>query len=459
MKSRFSFYGVICMLGLVWIGLGGCGESSRDPTMTGASPVRTPPIPPTEVANALRSLCDQMQSQVNNAAMALEQISPTNDTRRRTLRWRIQTAEICSKANNRDNALAGLIELWYWTVTLHVHFTSGTGKDVFGANQALVIKRVEMLSAAAEKMVRRAVPPERFHDLENQIRAASADGDAFLSGDPQHANPLGTLLEVTKLESLLNLTLSPFDAFSGVKTGGQAAEHLAVTADRAVVLMANYPQLIDWHLQAAALELQGQDTIQALLTEVRRSNASIEAALILARDVPEEIKRSNASIETALTLVRELPAQVRKEGVALLDQSRPAQADVRDTLRALTEAATALERLNTGVDQLIGRFTPAANVVPGTAPLAPPLLDGPPARPFDIREYTAALNAATSAAKDLRAAVFASEQLLASPAIPTRLTETKATAQNLIAIIAATVIAVLIIATTCVVVGARLLRR
>jgi hypothetical protein len=458
MNSRLSMYGVLSMLGLLLIGLAGCGESSRDST-TGTSPVNAPPIPPTEVANALRSLCDQMQSQVNNAAMALEQISPTNDTRRRTLRWRIQTAEICSKASNRDNALAGLIELWYWTVTSQVYFTTGSGKNVFGANQTLVVERVEKLSVTAEKMVRRAVPPERFNDLEKQIRAASADGDAFLSGDPQHANPLGTLLEVTKLESLLNLTLSPFDAFSGVKAGGDAAEHLAVTADRAVVLMANYPQLIDWHLQAAVLELQSQDTIQALLAEVHRSNASIEAALALARDLPAEIHRSNASIETALTLVRELPAQVRKEGVALLDQSRPAQADVRDTLRALTEAATALERLNTGVDQLIGRFTPVANVSPGTAPITPAPVDGPPARPFDIREYTAALNAATSAAKDLREMVSASEQLLASPAIPARLTETKGTAQNLIAIIAAWVIAVLVIATACVVVGVRLLRR
>ena len=438
MKSRFRIYGVICMLGLVLIGLAGCGESSRDPTTDGQSSRKAPPIPPTEVANALRSLCDQMQSQVNNAAMALEHISPTNDTRRRTLRWRIQTAEICSKATNRDNALAGLIELWYWTVTLHVHFTSGTGKNVFGAQQALVIERVEKLSATAEKMVRRAVPPERFNDLEKQIRAASADGDAFLSGDPQHANPLGTLLEVTKLESLLNLTLSPFDAFSGVKAGGDAAEHLAVTADRAVVLMANYPQLIDWHIQAAALELQSQDTVQALLAEVRRSNASIEATL---------------------TLARELPAQVRKEGVALLDQSRPAQADVRDTLRALTEAATALERLNTGVDQLIGRFAPATNAASETAANTRAPSAGPPARPFDIREYTAALNAATSAAKDLREVVSASEQLIASPAVPARLSETKSTAQNLIAIIAAWIIAVLVIATACVVVGVRLLRR
>ncbi len=459
MKSQLSIYGVLGMLGLLLIGLGGCGESSRDSTTAGTSPVKAPPIPPTEVANALRSLCDQMQSQINNAAMALEQVSPTNDTRRRTLRWRIQTAEMCSKASNRDNALAGLIELWYWTVTAHMHFTSGTGKDYFGTNQGLVIARVEKLSATAEKMVRRAVPPERFNDLEKQIRAASADGDAFLSGDPQHANPLGTLLEVTKLEGLLNLTLSPFGAFSGVKAGGDAAEHLAVTAERAVALLGNYPQLMDWHIQAAVLELQSQDTVQDLLAEVRRSNASIEAALVLARDVPAEIKRSNASIEAALTLVRELPAQVRTEGIALLDQSRPAQADVRDTLRALTEAATALERLNSGVDQLIGRFTPATSAAAETAVNAPAPSAGPPARPFDIREYTAALNAATSAAKDLREAVSASEQLIASPAIPARLTETQNTAQNLIAIIAAWIIAVLVIATACVVVGVRLLRR
>ena len=428
----------LALISLVLIGLCGCGASQGG--RADATTAVATPIPPTEVANALRTLSDQMQSQVNNAATALEQIAPGDGTRRQTLHWRIQAADLCMKARSRDNALAGLIELWYWTIVTQVHFSTGSGKELFAAHQGLVVERSQQLEATAEKMVRRAVPPDRFADLEKQIRAATADGDAFLAGDPEHANPLGTLLEVTRLEGLLNLGLSPFDAFGGIKAGGDAAEHMAVTAKRAVDLLADYPQLIDWHLQAALLELQGQDTVQALLAEVRRSNASVEAALALART---------------------LPAQVRTEGIALLDQSRPAQADVRETLRALAEAATALERLNAGVDQLLGRFMPApgaAGAPPAGAP-APAPADSAPARPFDIREYTAALNAATLTARDLRETVSATGQLLASPAIPARLAETDHTAQRLIALIAGWAIAVLITATACVVVGVRLLRR
>jgi hypothetical protein len=424
--------GLLC-LGV--IGLGGCADQQREATATTTSTntVSSPPIPPAELSAALLSLCNQVQRQVGQAALILEERSPSNQTRRETLRWRLRIADVCRQARARDNAMAGLIELWFWATASEQFFRAGSGKTQFGEHQDLVTKRVGALVSTCEQVVRRAVPKDRFDGLKKQIVEAAANGDAYLAGDSTQANPIGSLLEVTRLEGVLNLALSPFNVFTGVKAGGDAASRLAVTADRAVDLLSEYPQLLDWHLQAAALELQDQDATQAMLAEIKRTNTSLEAAL---------------------ALTRELPTQLRNEGLALLDQSRPAQADVRETLKALTEAATALERLNTGVDHLIARFTPSE-----TSDKAAPSATEPAARPFDIREYTAALNAAAVAARDLQQTLNATDHLLASPAIPNRLAEADQTAHGLIATIGTWSIALLLTLTACVVIAVRLLRR
>lgn len=422
---------------LVLLALVGCGDQGREPAQDGADTAQpaqpAPPIPPEEVAAALTSLSLQLQRQVGQLAIQLEEIDSSNATRRQTLRMRLRMSDVCRQARSRDNAMAGLIELWFWTLATERYFSVGSGKAQFGDQQTLVVEKCAALATAAENVVRRAVPGKHFEELKRQVNDSAVHGDAFLSGDSSQHNPIGGLLEVTKLESVLDLALSPFGAFGGVKAGGDAAARIAVTADRAVDLLADYPQLLEWHLQSATIEFQSQDEIKALMAEV---------------------KRTNTSLEEALKLTREMPAQIRTEGIALLDQSRPAQADVRETLKSLTEAATALERLNAGVDQLLARLMPAPSATENTASA-----DATPSHPFDIREYTAALNAAAVTARDLQQTLIATEKLVASPAIPSRIGEADRLAQKLIHTIAWWSLALLLALTTCVLVSVRLLRR
>ena len=393
-----------------------------------------PPIPATEVSAALQSLSDQLQRLVQVTSLELETAVPTDAIRRTTLGWRIRTFEICTRARSRDNALAGLIELWFWTASSSRHYSTGAGKNLFGTAQQVVIERSNELEGIAEKMVRRAVPPERFDELQKQILAATVQGQAYLAGDGSKSDPLENLLETTKLSSLLSIPLSPFNAFSGVKAGGDAAARMAVTADRAVDLLVDYPKLLNWYMQKAMIEIQAQDTPQALLTELKRTNNSIEALT---------------------TIARNLPAEIRTEGVALLDQSRPAQADVRATLAALTEAANALERLNTGITQLITSVTPTPTTSPSTSPS---MQTEAPGRPFDIREYTTALNAATVTAEKLQGTLQVTQALIQSPAITTQVASATDHLDGLISKIGWWLLAVIVTTTICVYGCVRLLR-
>ena len=420
MKSSF---------GIGWVVLlAFCGCASTPRVEDGVAPP-PPPIPSSEVANALVSLGDQLQHSVAAISRDLEVSIPGDATRKITLRWRIRTFEICARARSRENAMSGLIELWFWTVVNTRHVQTGSAKDKFGVAQEMVVKKASEIEALAERMVRRAVPPERYDGLKAKLEEAADQGEAFLSGDNSKSDPLGSILEATKLSNLLSITLSPFDAFSGVKAGGDAAARMAVTADRAVTLLVDYPELLSWHMQAAILEIQAQDTPQALLAELKRTNTSIEALVGIARELPEKI---------------------RTEGVALLDQSRPAQTDVRETLKALNEAAISLEKLNTGILQLIVTCTPAPKD-PATA--------APPGRPFDIREYTTALNATAATARDLNDTLQSTKTLIESPALPAHIAEADHTVQNLVSTIALWALAVILFATVCVFSCVKLLRR
>lgn len=420
MERRFGIWFALLFV------LCGCASSPRGEE---GAPPPPPPIPVNEVANALASLSDQLQHSVGAISHDLEERIPTDATRKTTLLWRIRTFEICARARSRENAMSGLIELWFWTMVNKRHYQTGSGKDKFGVSQEMVITRAADIEAIAERMVRRAVPPERYEALKAKLEEAASQGEAYLSGDSSKSDPLGSILEATKLSNLLAITLSPFDAFSGVKTGADAAARMAVTADRAVNLLVDYPELLSWHMQAAILEIQAQDTPQTLIAELKRTNASIESLVVIARDLPEKI---------------------RTEGVALLDQSRPAQADVRETLKALNEAAVSLEKLNTGILQLITTCTPAPKDPAATAT---------PGRPFDIREYTTALNATATTARDLQATLQATKGLIESPTLPAHLAEADHTLQNLIATIALWTMAVILLATICVYACVRLLRR
>lgn len=122
--------------------------------------------------------------------------------------------------------------------------------------------------------------------------------------------------------------------------------------------------------------------------------------------------------------------------------SRQAKRD-QDRRRAKKECA-AHKVLTSAIDALLARMMP-----PPGAPTAP--VDGPPGRPFDIREYTAALEASAVAARDLRVTLTSVESIIAAPTIPARVAKVDRSLNNLVATIAGWCFAVLLIATACVI--------
>jgi hypothetical protein len=358
---------IVLVLGLL------CACSQDRPVAlieTGQQPQadRAAPLTPEQVANGLDDLALRVRERINGVSDRIDE-GAGNDIRRRTLRFRMRASEVAWRAVQNPNHLAGLVELWLWMASVDEYAKTPRIAELAGERTALLRETTSQVRDNVEAFAKRALPPKGFASLQADIAKASANGD-LVSATPQREQAIiGDLLEVTRLQNVLGLALSPFEA---LRSGGDSMAKMAVTADRAVDLMERYPEVIAWNLRLAVIDMEEQDTT---------------------REAREALQRS-------LALIDGLPARIREEVQNILSNGQPALKEAQSTLRELAAATTALNALSDSARQTIAavRTLYPEPDPPGTPPR-------PPARPFDIREYTAAATAAATTLQEARAAI------------------------------------------------------
>jgi hypothetical protein len=363
--------------------LPGCGDDVRVVTAGGdGSETR---LEADQLTGALASFSKRIEERVDKAADAIDHAVLGNDIRRQTLQWRIRTAETVRSSLAEPNAVVSLVQLWFWCAAMDAHLATGAGQALFGAQQAVAGEAARQLHGEAESIVRRMLDAKRFAALKQQVDEAAGRGELFTASGDAGRNVLSELLSVTKLESLLAIPLSPFNALTGIGKSGDALKELSAVGDRGIELAARYPRLLTWYLQLMVLEIQGHDATRAVLADLHGLGDTMR--------------------ELGVT-TKELPARLRVEAVALLEQSRAAQGTAQETLAraeatalALDHAAQSLDKLTGSVDAFIAQF----RAKPGDKP--EPVDKEAHRRPFDITDYTAAIQAAESGAREIRAMV------------------------------------------------------
>lgn len=357
-------------------------------------------IAPEDLGPTLLAFSRRLEGRIDRAAMDIDKADPRNEIRRYTLRLRIRTAEFVGESLGRSNAVVSMVELWYLTVSMEAYYQTGNGKALFGAHQAIAVDAMRKLREEAEGIVQRVLTPERFAALKKEIVEAVGRGELFAAAQIEKSNILADLLSVSHLQSILSIPLAPFDALNGVSKGSDALHQLADVGSRAVELAARYPRLLSWYVEMMAVEIQEQDAARNALSDLHELS-------LTAKELGQTAK--------------ELPARMRVEAGALLEQSRDAQKTTQGTLdraqataEALDRAARSLDGLVKSVDAFMATFRPP----PGSPPPAAP---APGARPFDIRDYTAAIQATEASAHEIKAAVDALNNVTSAPELEKRL--------------------------------------
>ena len=351
-------------------------------TTTPGEPGKSAPLTPEQVSAGLDDLTIRIRERINSVSDLVDE-GASNDVRRRTLRFRMRASEVAWRSVQNPNHLAGLIELWLWMTAVDEFSKTDQVRENLGERIVLMQQMASQLHENVESFARKALPPKGFEAIKADIDKAAAKGE-LLSATPQREQAIiGSLLEVTRLQNVLGLALSPFEA---LRSGGDSMAKMSVTADRAVDLMERYPEIIAWNLRLAVIDMEEQDT---------------------ARETREALQRS-------ITLAEEMPAKLRAEVQTILASSDPVLKEAQAMLKDVKAAGESLTALSGSLQQTVAAVQ---------ALVPPPKADATPGRPFDIREYTQAIEAAEATLREARGALTAAKEqgLPAAEAAATRL--------------------------------------
>ena len=325
-------------------------------------------LSPEQIADGLDDLCVRVRERINNTSDLVD-LGADNNVRRRTLRFRMRASEVAWRAQQNTNKLAGVIELWFWMAVIEQYAKQDKVREMIGDKAQQIVELGVGLRTDVEDFAKQLLPPKGFVKIKADIDAASANGEVLTASPAREQAIIGSLLEVTRLQDVLGLALSPFEA---LRSGGDSMAKMSVTADRAVRLMERYPEIIAWNMRLAVIDMEEQDSA----------------------------REARAALQRSLQLIDEMPARVRTEVQTILASSDPAMKEAQATLRDLNAAAATLTTLTDSARQTIAavRTLYPEPDPPGTPPKEP-------GRPFDIREYTAAVEAAAVTLKEARSAI------------------------------------------------------
>ena len=371
---------------------GGPRESVVSTTSTS-----TQQLTPQALQQAVKAYGDRLLVRVATSCDQIDLAIPNPTIYRKTLTWRLRTAQMCFRAQHESNALVALMQLWYFVSATNVRANSKEAEALLVAHVSLATSMTADMQQQAEGLAQRSLPADAFARVKSDIEKSSSNGTIFSATSVTDEAVFDQLLSTSRLEKLIAIPLSPFDPFSGVNQGAQAVTSLSVTADRAVDLAEIYPQVIEWRLRLVALDIQELESVQSIVT----------------------------NLNELTTLAKTLPVQMREQAGILLEQSGPMQVEAQRTLAGVRDAGTALQGAMTSTQAAITSLdTFVASLTPPADPHAKPVDPTTAPPPFKITDYTAALNALDSATKELHATLTDLQQ----PAFSGRVAELTTTA-------------------------------
>lgn len=360
----------------------GCGSQVRVSSVShdGEHPEAERRLTPEELAPALDALCQRVVQQIATTCERIDAANRVNAIQRQTLIWRIRATEVTATCWNRDNRVIGMIELWFWTASMKAYFgPEGEGAAYFGPGQPEALECLAKITDECEQLVKRTVPERGFDELRQRVINSSGKGELFSATAEQSRSMLKSMVDASHLEGLLSLPLAPFTALKGIGTGSDAVAELVVVAQQAVNLAERYPQLLTWNAQLAVLGVEEQETV---------------------RDMRNDLHR-------LVDIADKMPARLREETATLL-----ADSSARETLKQAEGTANALTRLSESIDKLLARIDQM-----NTRPPDPATANAEPGRPFDIRDYEAALKAAEKTARETQSVILAASGAMGQPQV------------------------------------------
>lgn len=308
----------------------------------------------------------------------------TQEDRVRQLSFQVRQATAAYEIASGENPVANLLDMVVLVTATRSAVGSGGFHESFGENGKLLldvlVRREKQIWAIAghlldgdqEQKLRKYI--EGWLAQNPDVRDVSALRLADMSSVPgSKAAGLGTPTDLLKSMGL--------DLFGGIDPAVAEVQRSRLLAERAFYFAKRWPRLLEMQTRLLGLQLAAQSAPAQLLADVSRVSLAAESVAHTAEALPALVDREReAAIRQFLDALSSQEARARK----LL-------AEMRRTLDAGTGAAKAVHGALGSLDAILA--TTSEPSPPGT----------PPSRPFDVTEYTRALEQLGRSATELEA--------------------------------------------------------
>ena len=314
-------------------------------------------------------------SQAVDDFIALPSISPI--ARTTAVRWKLSQATVAYVNATGPNPVLNVLDMVVFATASRLVMENELDR-VLGQDAVPLLETHRRLEASAWAAVSRVLKPELREDLKAKIEKWHAD------------NPNQRYVAATRLQELAAalgaqrqtmtggannvFRMLYLDPLAGLDPTAAAIQETRRLAERAMYYTQRMPSLLNWQVQLLTHELSGQPETRQLLADVERISRSVESFGKVADQLPQLL---NDQREAAIRqLFDELADQEKK--------FRELAAEMRQTLQAGTEAATAVNASVESLDAFVRSVKPPAITNAGAT------AGSVARRPFDVTEYTEA---------------------------------------------------------------------
>jgi hypothetical protein len=268
----------------------------------------------------------------------------------------------------------------------------------FGERAAALRSAYERLQPTALDLAKSALPPDQISALQNAIAEWHAQNPQVTAISYVHFRDVASSVgppSSGKGDSFNGLfSMLGLDPFSSLDPAVREITQTRELAERAIYYAQRTPNLLDMQVERLTLEIAAMPETRGLLANANSVAGAASAAGRVIGDFPGILAGERDAA------IRQFMDAIKVETVNI----RQLTLDVRAALETGTLTSASLNSTIHSFDQLVATLQkPAAKS------------SGPPARPFDITEYTAAAAEIARAAGELRQVIAGADE--ASPAL------------------------------------------
>jgi hypothetical protein len=338
------------------------------------------PVTPTALQARIMRFADTYVATVAQACDDITAKATNSDVRLLVLRWKLgQATSAYTDATGQNSAVNALDMLVLVTMARMV--VEDYGVETYGDAIRPLLEAHQNLETNAWTLASGVLRPSQQQELRDLIQEWRAKNPhqryigpirfrefvSNLGKTPTKANTAPT-----SIFSLLYL-----DPLAGLDPTAAAIEETRELGERAMYYSQRMPMLLSWQVEVLAYQLADQPESKRLLDDASRLATSAEVFAKTAAQLPQLVNdQRQAAIQQ------------------LLDGLRSQETDVRQTLNAGAEAATAIDAAIRSLDAFVRFVTPTNTSQTSVTTNS---------RPFNVLDYGTAASQVGDAAKNLNA--------------------------------------------------------